>query len=59
MPNEEKKVKAPRDFTEEEKAMLLKQRAIREQKMKTDPEYKKLWEKRRADLLSKLPVEYD
>ena len=46
MPNEEKKVKAPRDFTEEEKAMLLKSRVKKERKMREDPEYRKEREKR-------------
>ena len=42
--------KGPRPFTREEKEMILKAQKEHEEKKKNDPEYKKVWEKRRADL---------
>ena len=47
MPNNEQKRKT--SMTEEQKQDYLKTKAEVERKMKTDPEYRKLWEKRMKD----------
>ena len=44
--NEQKTRKGPRPFTPEERDALMKSRKMHEEKIKTDPEYKKQWEKR-------------
>ena len=43
--NKQNRSQGFRMFTEEEKQAMLKQSAEHEQRLKTDPEYKKRWEK--------------
>ncbi|MGM9644883.1 MAG: hypothetical protein ACI3X1_07330 [Eubacteriales bacterium] len=43
---EQNKQKKNLALTEEQRAAILKSRAIHEQRMKTDPEYRETWEKR-------------
>ena len=50
MPDVEKKTKGPRDFTEEEKAFILKRKIERERLMKTDPKFKEEQEMKKKSL---------
>ena len=47
--NEQKTRKGPKMFTPEQIQMMREQREKRLKRMETDPEYRKLWEKRKAD----------
>ena len=50
MPNNEQKTrKGPRPLTPEQIQMLKAQRKERLRKMETNPEYRKKWEKQKAD----------
>ena len=47
--NEQKTRKGPKMPTPEQIAIMKSHREERLRKMETDPEYRKLWEKRKAD----------